>query len=113
MVRRGVAGYPGPSWVKQDRSNMSSWADYKATKQQWITLIENPYYPDYLQDARSLYEGTLSRFKELVADADDAASLLRAIADEPGPARSQLVRVFRRYVAPDLPVQGLQSKPSI
>lgn len=87
---------------------VTSFADYEPENRQWVTIVENPFYPDYLDAARVTYAPILERFGELLDDSSDSHDLLRRISREPGIARRQLQRVFNKYVSPDTPVEMLK-----
>lgn len=92
-----------------ERDNrVTSFRDYQSVGDQWITIVDNPFYPDYLDAARVVYEPVLSRFGELVDEADDSADLLRRIGRERKQLRGQLHRVFKNYVSPDTSVEMLK-----
>jgi hypothetical protein len=76
----------------------------------WITALTSGYYPDYLAEAKTLYEGPLSRFGQLVTASADSERLFRAICDESQPGRIQLCRIFRKYVCPETSVELLKQK---
>lgn len=90
---------------------MISFADFKTAE--WITLLDAEYYPDYLEEARVLYEKILSRFTELVEQSKSSIDLLEKITKEPKEVRIQLLRVFRKCVSPNTSVEMLKKKKSI
>ena len=92
---------------------MNTFATYKATASQWITIFDSPFYPDYLDEAKILYEKVQTRFIELVDQAKTSTELLEMIAKERNPLRTQLLRVFRRYVSPNTSVEMTKKKGDI
>lgn len=90
-----------------------TFGSYRATAGQWITVLETGYYPDYLEEASFLYSEPLQRFAELVEGSTDAAKLLVNISNEPSAGRTQLLRIFRRYVSPDTSVEMLKRRGKI
>jgi len=87
--------------------------DFYANGREWLTVVESPYYPDFLDAASQLYQPVLERFLELVEAANTSAGLLRSIMDEPPSIRTQLLRVFHRYVSPDTSVEMLKRKSRV
>ncbi|HLP89157.1 MAG TPA: hypothetical protein VK184_11285 [Nostocaceae cyanobacterium] len=92
---------------------LTTFASYKATASNWITIFDSPFYPDSLDEAKVLYEQVLIRFIELVEQAQSSINLLEIITKEPDPLRIQLLRVFRRYVSPDTSVEMTKRKSKI
>jgi hypothetical protein len=92
---------------------LTTFASYKATASNWITIFDSPFYPDSLDEAKILYENVLLRFTEVVEQAKNSANLLEIITKEPDPLRIQLLRVFRRYVSPDTSVEMTKKKSKI
>jgi hypothetical protein len=92
---------------------LTTFASYKATASNWITIFDSPFYPDSLDEAKILYENVLLRFTEVVEQAQSSANLLEIITKEPDPLRIQLLRVFRRYVSPDTSVEMTKRKTKI
>lgn len=88
-----------------------SFADYKAEGNLWITLAKGQYYPDYLEDASKLYTPILEAFGQLIRSSSSSAMLFTQINDiKDGAARTQLWRIFRKYVSPETPVEMLKRK---
>ncbi|MBU7583162.1 MAG: hypothetical protein KAF91_09695 [Nostoc sp. TH1S01] len=92
---------------------MTSFSDYKTRASQYITFIDSEFYPDYLDEARIIYGSVIEQFSELANIASSSAELLTSIADKPNPSRTQLLRVFRKYVSPDTSVEMLKVKKKI
>lgn len=86
-----------------------SFADYAPENHRWVTIVENPFYPDYLDLAIVTYKPVIERFGELLAVSESSADLLRRIGREPSHLRRQLQRVFNKYVSPDTSVEMLKA----
>ena len=103
--------------IRTDHKNkeiiLTTFASYRATASQWITIFDSPFYPDSLDEAKVLYGNVLLRFIEVVEQAHSSANLLEIITKEPDPLRIQLLRVFRRYVSPDTSVEMTKRKSKI
>jgi len=85
--------------------------DYKDEAQAWITLATGEYYPDILSDACHLYEPVLIKFGMLLKSAHSSTNLFTSIMDTPNPwIRTQLCRVFKKYISPQTPVEMLKRK---
>jgi len=89
-----------------------SFLDYKDEAEAWITLANGEYYPDILPDACRLYEPVLVEFSRLLKSAHSSTNLFMSIMeDTPNKwMRTQLCRVFRKYVSPATPVEMLKKK---
>lgn len=95
----------------QPQEIMKSFASYKSDGHNWITLANGEFYPDILTDAVLLYEPVLVMFSQLLKSSESSAKLLLHIADIPEAwMRTQLMRVFRKYVSPQTPVEMLKKK---
>lgn len=92
---------------------MTSFCDYKSRASQYITFIDSEFYPDYLDEARTIYGSVIEQFVELAGMASSSTDLLTSIAEKPNPSRTQLLRVFRKYVSPDTSVEMLKVKKKI
>lgn len=91
-----------------------SFKDYQKDAANWITLASGEFYPDILSDACELYKPVLVLFKQLLESAISSAELLRDITSLKQPwMRIQLLRVFRKYVSPQTPVEMLKKKAMI
>lgn len=74
-----------------------------------ITLATGDFYPDMLEKATSIYLPVLERFGALLSQASNSSDLLIRISHEPNTwFRTQLCRVFRKYVSPATPVEMLR-----
>ncbi len=86
-------------------------ADYKAEGAAWITLATGEYYPDILPHACELYKPVLVMFGHLLQGAHSSTDLFMAISEVKEQwMRTQLSRVFRKYVSPETPVEMLKKK---
>ncbi|HEU4637523.1 MAG TPA: bstEII, partial [Candidatus Binatia bacterium] len=91
--------------------NQKTFADYKETGHDWITLATGEYYPDILKDACILYQPVLVMFGRLLESSESSVRLFMQIAEVPNQwMRIQLARVFRKYVSPPTPVEMLKKK---
>lgn len=91
--------------------NKPRFGDYKAEGANWITLASGEYYPDILSDACLLYEPVLRMFARLLKSSETSQRLFLHIADISEVwMRTQLCRVFRKYVSPETPVEMLKRK---
>jgi hypothetical protein len=84
--------------------------DYKSCAAQYITTQDRPYYPDYLDDAKALYQHVFREFGALLNSVGSSSELLRTIQDQPADLRIQLLRCFRKYVSPMTSVEMLKVK---
>jgi hypothetical protein len=92
---------------------LTSFSSYKSRASQYITFIDSEFYPDYLDEARTIYGSVIEQFAELAGTATSSAELLSSVVDKPNPSRTQLLRVFRKYVSPDTSVEMLKVKKKI
>jgi hypothetical protein len=90
---------------------VKSFSDYKSDASNWITLAGGEYYPDILKDACALYKPVLVLFGQLVKSSESSSRLFLSIAEIAETwMRVQLLRVFKRYVCPVLPVEMTKRK---
>lgn len=90
---------------------MKSFGDYKADGASWITLSSGEHYPDILPAACELYKPVLVLFSQLLRESASSVQLFGKIGEvREAWMRIQLCRVFRKYVAPALPVEMLKKK---
>lgn len=90
---------------------VKSFSDYKSEASNWITLAGGKYYPDILKDACALYKPVLALFGQLVKSSESSARLFFGITEVSEDwLRVQLLRVFKRYVCPVLPVEMTKRK---
>lgn len=92
---------------------MTSFSNYKSKASQYITFIDSEFYPDYLDEAKTIYGSVIEQFAELANISSSSAELLTSIIEKPNPSRTQLLRVFRKYVSPDTSVEMLKVKKKI
>ncbi|HBL10937.1 MAG TPA: hypothetical protein DD379_05935 [Cyanobacteria bacterium UBA11162] len=92
---------------------MTSFGDYKNRPSQYITFVDSEFYPDYLDEGLALYGSVLEQFAELIDIANSSDSLLRSIMELPDPSRTQLLRIFRKYLSPDTSVEMLKVKKNM
>lgn len=89
----------------------NSFSDYKKDASNWITLAGGEYYPDILKDACNLYKSVLVLFGQLVKSSESSSRLFLEISDiSEHWMRIQLLRIFKRYVCPVLPVEMTKRK---
>ena len=85
--------------------------DYKPDGPNWITLATGEYYPDVLPDACRYYGPVLEEFGCLLKKAHSSTSFFLSIMETHNSwMRTQLCRVFKKYVIPSLPVEMLKLK---
>jgi len=89
-----------------------SFAQFEVEKWKWITAFDKKFYPDHFEEALSHYRPFIERFRALVVAAKDSCDLLRKIQNESNPARTQILRIFNRYVCPVTSVEMLKKKGS-
>lgn len=92
---------------------MAAFGEYEDEAQEWITFVAADYYPDYLEPATEKYEDDMAAFGDLLERAESSADVLRLINEEwttTEKQRTQLLRIFRRYVSPDTSVEMLKKK---
>ena len=93
---------------------MKSFADYKKDAPNQITMANGEFYPDILVEACELYKPVLVYFGQLVKTSESSIRLLEEITKlKEAWMRIQLLRVFRKYVSPDTPVEMLKKKSII
>ena len=85
-----------------------SFRDYQDDKYNWITLGPAGYYPDFIPLAIERYGPALERFRTLMGTAASSTDLYRRIVAVPGPMKTQLCRIFRKYISPAAPVEVLK-----
>ena len=88
-----------------------TFGDYKEDARSWITLASGEYYPDILVDACQLYAPVLLTFDKLLKSSHSSTDLFKAIMSITNQwMRTQLCRVFKKYVSPQTPVEMLKKK---
>ncbi len=92
--------------IKLEEEKNKSFADYQTEGHIWITLATGDYYPDILEAASELYKPVLVMFGQLVETSESSMRLLNQITELTDSwMRIQLLRVFKKYVSPSLPVE--------
>ncbi len=89
---------------------VTTFAELKPTRYQWITVFSSPYYPDYLEGAILKFRPILEQFGELLVETRSSDDLYRSIIQKPPAIRKELLKVFRQYVAPMLSQQQMGRK---
>lgn len=86
-------------------------SDYRADAESWITLASGEFYPDILVDACRLYEPVLVEFGRMLRASHSSENLFLTIMECPAQwMRTQMCRVFKKYVSPQTPVEMLKRK---
>ena len=94
-------------------AHLPSFGDFSDSMAKYITIFDSQFYPDYIEDAKSLYEEVFTEFGRLLTDSSSSSDLLTLISNKPNPLRTQLMRLFRKYVSPDTSVEMLKKKGEI
>lgn len=85
--------------------------DYQKDGASWITLSSGEFYPDILLDACKLFKPVLETFARIIITSESSERLFLEINNLTSPwMRIQLLRVFKKYVSPDTPVEMLKIK---
>lgn len=89
---------------------MRSFRDYlPEERRNYITLSTGEYYPDILEDACKLYTPVLAMFSDILRHSESSTAFFMNISQVPNQwMRTQLCRVFRKYVSPETPVEMLK-----
>jgi hypothetical protein len=96
---------------KYHKVTNKTFADYRPEAHLWITLSTGDYYPDVLPLACELYQPVLVTFGQRIKSSHSSQYLFLAISEiNPQWMRTQLGRVFRKYVSPETPVEMLKNK---
>lgn len=85
-------------------------SDYTSDAANWITLATGEYYPDVLVDACALYQPIIDLFGKIVFMSGSSIDLIKQIDEQDQYVRTQLMRVFRKYCSPNIPVEMLKVK---
>lgn len=84
-----------------------NFAECKNNKENWITLANGEFYPD----ACELYKPVLVEFGRLLRESHSSTNLFSSImATNEQWIRTQMCRVFKKYVSPKTPVEMLKRK---
>lgn len=89
---------------------MPTFEELGSDKRFWITSLGNAFYPDYLDEAKVIYQPVLEEFIELADEAASSVELFRNINKKTGKQHTQLLRVFKKYVLPGVPVEATSKK---
>jgi hypothetical protein len=93
--------------MKKDQT----FAAYRSEAEAWITLASGEYYPDILPDACCLYAPVLVEFGRLLKASHSSSNFFASLMDTRNQwMRTQLCRVFKKYVSPQTPVEMLKRK---
>lgn len=84
--------------------------EYKENGNKWITTMGNDIFPDYLNDAMNTFTPYIKDFFKLSKESSSSIDLFKKINKLSGKQRIQYLRIFRRYIAPELPVEMLKKK---
>ena len=85
--------------------------DYKGEAEAWITLATGEYYPDILPHACRFYRPVLEEFGLLLKASHSSTNFFMSIMEMRNPwMRTQLCRVFKKYVSPQTSVEMLKRK---
>ncbi len=89
---------------------MKTFRDYQPDERRnYITLSTGEYYPDILSDACRLYAPVLETFSEILHRSENSTALFMNLSAVPNQwMRTQLCRIFRKYVSPETPVEMLK-----
>ena len=89
---------------------MKAFRDYRPEERRnYITLSTGEYYPDILSDACRLYTPVLETFSQILHRSESSTALFINLSEVPNQwMRTQLCRVFRKYVSPETPVEMLK-----
>src|SRR5919198_4047706 len=87
---------------------MRQFREFTAEMEKWITFVESDFYPNHLEAAKIKYEPIIKKFGELLVTATDSSGLYNLIMREPSNRRNQLLRIFKKYVSPDISVEMLK-----
>lgn len=86
-------------------------SEYRLKAEAWITLASGEYYPDVLPDACRLYEPVLIEFGLLLKASHSSINFFNTIMETRNQwMRTQLCRIFKKYVSPQTPVEMLKRK---
>lgn len=91
-----------------DSDSISSFRVPEGDRRQWITVFGSEYYPDHLKEREAQHRPTFMEFRDLVSESSSSEELYRRIMDADRDIRTQLCRVFRRFVLPGVSVERLK-----
>lgn len=84
---------------------MLTFEELGVDKRQWLTSLGTSFYPDFIDEAKVIYQPVIEQFTELVDQSDSSVELFRLINTKTGKQRKQLLRIFKKYVLPGVPVE--------
>lgn len=97
--------------LESDVTSEKKFRDYKNEAEAWVTLATGEYYPDILPEACRLYEPVLVQFGLLLKTSHSSTNFFSSIMETRAQwMRTQLCRVFKKYVSPQTPVEMLKRK---
>lgn len=91
-----------------ESATISTFRIPEGERRKWITVFGSEYYPDHLKEHEAAHRPTFIEFRDLVAESSSSEELYRSMMDEDDPLRTQLCRVFRRFVVPGVSVERLK-----
>lgn len=95
-----------------DNTSIKSFDVPEDQRAEWITIYGTEFYPDLLAEREARHQPTLMEFRDLVEESESSKNLLRRIMhksnSQPTRLRTQLCRLFNKYVSPDTPVERLK-----
>lgn len=89
---------------------MPTFEELGVDKRQWLTSLGTPFYPDNIDEAKVIYQPVIEEFIELADNAKSSVELFKLINKKTGKQHVQLLRVFRKYVLPGVPVEATKIK---
>ncbi len=95
------------SWFSKGEIGMATFAEMEAEKWMWITAYDKKFYPDHFTEAVRFYQPYIDHFRDQAESARSSADLLRRIQSVRQPGRTQMLRIFSRYVSLITSVQML------
>ena len=87
---------------------MATFGEMEADKWKWITAYDKKFYPDHFEEAVRFYQHYINNFRNQAKIAQSSADLLRRIQAVRQPDRTQMLRIFSRYVSPVTSVEMLK-----
>jgi len=95
-----------------DNTSIDTFDVPEEQRAEWITTYGTEFYPDLLAEREARHQPTLMEFRDLVEESESSENLLRRIMQQPNSQptrrRTQLCRLFNKYVSPDTPVERLK-----
>ena len=81
---------------------------YDWTKKWGAGHHDKKFYPDHFELAASYYQDHIDHFRNLAGIVPDSIELYRQIMQSREPGRTQMLRIFTRYVSPKTSVEMLK-----